>query len=145
MQANRETSALLSSLMAPGDNFFQAPSPRAAMYQEQSTPRRPSLALLESVQAGKATSALLSSVMGPAPGIRSFDSPAAMKNQGNAVFANPQAALTNAEDIIRAVGKGQPWIQDGGVAHLAYLMETQAQRQVDQRSMGGNLMHEWFA
>jgi hypothetical protein len=137
MQAGRVTSALFSSLMVPSDSFFKTPSPATFMPPAQSTPQRPSLSLLESMQAGKATSALISSMMGLAPGVRSF--------QDRAVFTNPQAALTNAQDIIRAVGTGQPSLQGDRVAHTAYLMEIQAQKQVDQRSMGSNLMREWFA
>jgi hypothetical protein len=67
-----------------------------------------------------------------------------MRNQGNAGVANSQADLTRAEEIISATETGQPSIEDSRIAHEAYLMESQAQSQIDRRAVGSN-WHEWFA
>ena len=100
------------------------------------------------MQTGRQNSALLSGMMGSAPGVDSFDSLVNGGTQGNSIYANyanPQAALTSAEAIIRATGSAQPRIQDTRLAHLAYLMEIQAQSQINQTSFGSNPLRSWFA
>lgn len=137
MQSGRETSALLSSLMGPGGRFFPAPSPAALGTPGQPWTQRPNASLLETLQSGRKTSALLSSVMAPAAGVRPPDS---------SVFTNPQAALTSAEEILGATETGRPSIQNSRIAHDAYLMEVQAQRQLEQRALVGSVpAHEWMA
>ena len=115
MQASRQSSALLSSLLNPGGSFFQPPTPPG-----QSAPQRPSLALLESVQAGRTSSALLSSIMGPAPGGPSVQSGAAAIDQS--WTPNTQAG--------RAA-----YMMQGGLS----------QSQGGQWLEGANATREWFA
>ncbi|MFI5368492.1 MAG: hypothetical protein ACHQ1F_05710 [Spirochaetia bacterium] len=136
LQSGRVTSALLSTLMGTEGRFFSAPSQRALTALGQFPTQHPNIALLETAQYGRETSALLSSIM----------SPPALKPQGNAVSMNHPAALTRAEGIFGATRTGQPSIQNSRVAHDAYLMETQAQRDIEQQViMGAELEHQWFA
>jgi hypothetical protein len=83
--------------------------------------------------------------MAPTAGVRQNDFPFPMRNQGNIVVANPQADLTRAEEIISATETGQPSIANSRIAQEAYLMEIQAQSQIEQQSVGSNWMHQRFA
>jgi hypothetical protein len=145
MQAGRETSVLLSSMMSPGDRAFTAPSPFPIMPRGQFPPRSPNVALLETMQTGRETSVLLSSMVGSAPGMRSNASPFVTRTQGENSFASPQADLSSAVEIFGAKGRGQPYVEDSHVAQEAYLMETKRQSHAEQWLMGSNPMHEWFA
>ena len=106
---------------------------------------RSNLALLETMQAGMENSALLSSRMAPTAGMRQNDFPFPMRNQGKIVVANPQADLTRAGEIISATETGQPSIANSRIAQEAYLMEIQAESQIEQQSVGSNWMRQWFA
>jgi hypothetical protein len=135
MQAGRAISSLLSSLSGPSDSFLPAPSRLAFAPQMQSPLQRPSLALLETMQEGRQNSTLLSSLTAPAPGV----------GQNGAGFVSSLVDLTRSEEAISATQLGQPSIADSRIAHKAYLTEIQTKSQIEQRPMGNNWMHEWFA
>ena len=121
-QSGRVSSALLSSLMGPGERFFPAPSPQGLAPAEPSAAQHPDAALLETLQSGKVSSALFSSLMGP----------------GDRFFPAPVLSV--------ATGMAGPGIQDKRLARDAYVLEAQAQRQAEQRAlMGTDFGHEWFA
>ena len=128
MQASRQSSALLSSLLNPGGNFFQSPPPAAIVPPGQSALQRPSLALLESVQAGRTSSALLSSIMGPVPGGQSMQDGLLLGE------TNRSAAIS------------QPWTPNSQAGRAAYMMQGgPAQSQVSQWPQAANTTREWFA
>ena len=128
MQASRQTSALFSSLLAPGGDFFQAPNPAAVVPPGQSALQRPSLALLQSVQAGRTSSALLSSIMGPAPAGRSLET---------GLFQG---------ETTRAAAASQPWTPNSQAGRLAYMMQGgPASNPGSQWAQAGNSTREWFA
>ncbi len=145
MQAGRETSALLSSLSAPVGSLFTAAFRPALTPPGQSIPQPQRRALFEAMQAGRENAALFSSLMGPAPGARSDGFSAVVRGQGSSNVANPRADLARAEEILSATQTGQPSIAASRIAQEAYLMEIQAQSQIQQGSIGSSWLHEWFA
>jgi len=129
MQAGRETSTLLSSLMGPGQRAFPAPvPPRFAPAGVTNGPGaaatgagagnalpRAAAPLLETEQQSRTTSTLRSVLMGP---------------QG-----------TN----LQAVDTAAPSADNRRIANEAYQMETRAQSDwANQRAAGGSWTREWF-
>jgi hypothetical protein len=140
-------------------------APRENPFLAGTRPSRPNIALLETMQAARVASALLSSLMSPndsffhatlpatiaqgrmrmMPRVRSLDSRFDMTPQGYGVFANPLSALPSGQDTIGAARMPESWVRNSRAGHMAYLIQIQAQRHVDQWSMGTNSLREWSA
>ncbi len=166
MQAGRETSALLSTLMGPNTRAFPAPvPPEFAPRQGALTPvagngaapgqavpgqvgnalPREGARLLEAEQTGRTNSTLLSGLMAPrqAGGLYQA-SPFARPGVGS-VGGDALATMRTAEQIMQAVAGTPPSFQNARIANEAYQMETRAQREESQRAAGRIGTWEWFA
>ena len=172
MQAGRETSTLLSSLMGPGPRAFPAPVPpqfaqpgltagptpaaRAGLTAGAGqavgagqTPLaggalpRTAAPLLETELQGRTTSTLLSGLMGPQQaGLQG--SPFARPTPMS-VPGGAMATMRTAQEVLQAVSTATPSVDNTRIANEAYQMETRAQTDwANQRAVGGPWTREWF-
>jgi hypothetical protein len=148
MQTGRETSALLSGLMGPGQRVFPAPVPPAFAPAQQPAAGagpaalpRAGVPLLEAEQQGRITSALLSGLAGPGAGAGR-----ATPFARSAVAGDPLATMRTAQEILQSIGTAPPSLQSRQIANDAYQMEVQAQRHLDaERAAGPGRRWDWFA
>ncbi len=155
--AGRQTSTLLSALPGANRSAFElltppTPAPsqgagatgtataRAGAAQPgaaRPAPARPDAALLEAQQAGQQTATLLSSLAAPT---------SSTWGAGWSSWTNAAATMRTAQEILMDVGSLPPSAETFRIANQAYMMETQAQRNMQsQAAPGPGGTHQWFA